>query len=243
MMALVGRLVWALLLGSATVAAQSSGQGDLTAQGASKLQQDAEGARKGAEQGDAKQQAALAFYYQFGLGVKKDNAEAANWYHRAVEQGYTPALYQLFGMCRNHSTTARECAYVLESLRPLAENGNPVAQYDLGRLLEEGLGLPQDFGPSRNYSEAATYYRKSAEQGNWEAQMSLGQLYENGRGVPQDFVLAHMWLNLAAAAGPTLMQEGLAKEREAVASLMTQDQIAEAQRLAREWKPTIAPQR
>ena len=52
------------------------------------------------------------------------------------------------------------------------------------------------------------------------------------RGVPPDIVLAHMWWNLAAAQG----NETAKKNRDKAASQMTPDQLAEAQRLAREWK-------
>ena len=55
-------------------------------------------------------------------------------------------------------------------------------------------------------------------------------MYTQGRGVPQDYTLAHMWLNLASAAG----YEDAAKTRDTVAAQMTPAQIAEAQRLARE---------
>jgi hypothetical protein len=49
--------------------------------------------------------------------------------------------------------------------------------------------------------------------------------------VPQDYVLAHMWFNLAAAQVP------VAVFRDDIASKMSAAQIAEAQKLAREWKP------
>ena len=52
-----------------------------------------------------------------------------------------------------------------------------------------------------------------------------------GRGVPEDYVLAHMWFNLAAAQSEELAVSG----RDIVARRMTPAQIAEAQRLAREW--------
>ena len=63
-------------------------------------------------------------------------------------------------------------------------------------------------------------------------------MYAKGLGVPQDHVLAHKWLNLAAAQKPSL---SYGKERDQLARNMTPDQIAEAQKLAREWKP--APER
>ncbi len=77
-----------------------------------------------------------------------------------------------------------------------------------------------------------------AEQGDASAQDSLGTAYVKGDGVPQDYVLAHMWFNLAAALG----NEAARESRDAVAKVMTPDQIAEAQRLARQWKPVVAAQ-
>jgi TPR repeat protein len=62
----------------------------------------------------------------------------------------------------------------------------------------------------------------------------LGLVYEIGQGVPQDYVRAYMWYHLAAARGN---QEAL-RNRDDAAQHMTSAQIAEAQKLAREWKPT-----
>jgi len=55
--------------------------------------------------------------------------------------------------------------------------------------------------------------------------------------VPQDFVQAHMWYNLAASDLTGDDRELAAKNRDSLAEEMTSEQIAEAQRLAREWKP------
>jgi TPR repeat protein len=69
------------------------------------------------------------------------------------------------------------------------------------------------------------------------AQSNLGFAYRDGEGVPQDYVQAHMWLNLAAAqAKPD--DRVAAEARDKLVAKMTSAQIAEAQRLAREWKPT-----
>jgi TPR repeat protein len=58
-------------------------------------------------------------------------------------------------------------------------------------------------------------------------------MYIKGQGVPQNYVRAHMWLNLAAARG----KEYAKRVRDIVAKKMTPARIAEAQRLAREWRP------
>ena len=75
-----------------------------------------------------------------------------------------------------------------------------------------------------------------AEQGNADAQYNLGARYAYGSGVPQDDVQAHIWYNLAASRLQTdLLRESSARSRDEVAKRMTPEQIAEAQRLAREW--------
>jgi len=74
---------------------------------------------------------------------------------------------------------------------------------------------------------------KAAEQGCAGAQYNFGVMYHKGLGVPQDYVMAHMWFSLAAAQA----HEDAIKIRDMVAARMTREQIAEAERLAREWKP------
>ncbi len=90
----------------------------------------------------------------------------------------------------------------------------------------------------QNYVEAARWYRKGSDQGNADAQAALGMLCFLGKGVPRDIVFAHMWLNLAASRSPVGFQKGASELGDQVAAAMTPAQIAEAQRLAREWKPT-----
>jgi hypothetical protein len=80
--------------------------------------------------------------------------------------------------------------------------------------------------------ESIDELRARAEQGDADAQFYLGVMYTNGRGVPQDDVQAYMWFNLSAALG---QGEDAVKARDRVASRLTPDQRAEAQRLAREW--------
>ncbi len=77
------------------------------------------------------------------------------------------------------------------------------------------------------------WYRLAADQGDADAQTDLGLMYGLGQGVPQDYALAHMWWNIAAAQGDKVAQ----KNRDLAARHMTSDQIAEAERWAREWKP------
>ncbi len=98
-------------------------------------------------------------------------------------------------------------------------------------MYESGRGVPRD------YAEALRLYQLAAEQGHAVAQCNLGVMYSSGRGVPQDYVQAHMWFNLAASRAPASERDEAIKMRNVAASNMTPAQIAEAQKLAREWKP------
>ena len=108
-----------------------------------------------------------------------------------------------------------------------ANQGNAIAQCSIGVMYGTGRGVPQDD------VQAVKWFRLAADQGFAEAQFNLGGMYGSGQGVPQDFVQAHMWFNLAAAQG----NENGKKGRDLVAKKMTPQQIAQAQELARNWKP------
>ncbi len=83
-------------------------------------------------------------------------------------------------------------------------------------------------------------YKPLAEQGVALAQFNLGIRYDQSRGVPKDDVQAYMWFNLAAAQGDedAAFTDGRREDaelRDKLAKSMTPDQIAEAQKLSREW--------
>ena len=127
----------------------------------------------------------------------------------------------------DYSEAARWC-------RLGAEQGDHKAQFMLGGLYANGKGVPQD------HAEAAKWWSLAAEQGAAPAQNNLASAYALGEGVPQDYVLAHMWYNLASSRFPASAgnwRSSAARLRDLTAARMTPAQIAEAQKLAREWKP------
>ena len=109
-----------------------------------------------------------------------------------------------------------------------AASGDLLAEFSLGVLSARGLGAPKD------YVEAERWFRKAAEGGLAAAEFNLGVLYAHGLGVPQDYVLAHLWFGLAAAQG----EEGAKAALDEAAAIMAPSEIAEAERLANDWKPS-----
>jgi uncharacterized protein len=84
-------------------------------------------------------------------------------------------------------------------------------------------------------SECCLEENKDAEteqkQDDADALFVLGNRYSTGRDVEQDLIAAHKWFNLAAMMG----HEGAFAARADLASEMTSEQVAEAQRQARAW--------
>ena len=79
--------------------------------------------------------------------------------------------------------------------------------------------------------DALSQYETDAKQGRADALYNLGLAYSTGQGVSVDFVAAHKWFNLAAMKGVELAKSWRAQ----ISSEMNAGQIAEAQKLAREW--------
>jgi uncharacterized protein len=121
----------------------------------------------------------------------------------------------------------KDYATALRLFRSLAEQRDATAQEHLGVMYENGQGVPQD------YAEAVLWYHRAANQGLKTAQWNLGVMYQTGYGAQQDYVQAHMWYNLSAAQG----WGPAAENRTMLEKAMTPAQVAEAQKLAREWKP------
>jgi len=128
----------------------------------------------------------------------------------------------------------RDYKAALEWHRKAALQGKADAQYVVGAMYYTGNAVPQD------QRTAVQWFRRAAEQGHPDAQQALGLMTRyHVAGVQQDMVIAYMLWNLAAAGG----NANAVEQRAAIARLMTQEQLDEAQALSRNWKPgTPLPQ-
>ena len=75
------------------------------------------------------------------------------------------------------------------------EVGEPNAQYIIGEMYYNGLGVKKD------HAEAAIWIRKAADQGLSEAQFVIGHMYYYGLGVKEDPEEALIWCRKAAGKG------------------------------------------
>jgi TPR repeat protein len=140
----------------------------------------------------------------------------------------------LLGLVYYHGPAGRpNHGEALTWFRRAAEQGDATAQFQLGLMFSEGQGVPQD------YAEAAKWFQRAADQGDAQAQYNLGISHARGQGGEPDNVSAYMWFNLAAARFPPsdIRHDTAVASRDLVAKQMTREQIAEAQKRAREWMP------
>lgn len=125
-------------------------------------------------------------------------------------------------------------AKAMEILRPLAEAGDPAAQYRVGWMYDTAQGVPEDI------AEADRWFLAAAEKGHADAMYSLCQDYALGGGnIQKDSQSAYVWCALAAAAYKTAKRPEAVSNAEATLGLvsgkLTADQLTEAKAQITRW--------
>jgi TPR repeat protein len=97
----------------------------------------------------------------------------------------------------------KDYAQALSWFRKAADQGDAIAQFMVGDMYDDGIGVTPDYG------QALSWYRKAADQGYAGAQNNLGVMYQRGHGVPQDYQQAMMWYRKAADQGDANAQSSV----------------------------------
>lgn len=148
-----------------------------------------------------------------------------------ADQGDVAAQYLLGLMYATGEGAPKDDAQVTAWYRKAAEQGHIAASFGLS------LKATGDVAPRpEDLTEVLTWYSAAAELGQPGAQYGLGILYTNGLGVPEDHVVAHKWTNLAASRVAGANGEEYTQTRDALARVLTPEQLVEARRLAKEWQ-------
>ena len=155
-----------------------------------------------------------------------DAAAAFKLFKPLAEEGDASAQFWLGQMYDLGKGVQQNLSEASLWYRRAAEQGNVMAQHNLGHMYESGEGTKVS---EYSLTAAASWYRRAAERDYKPSQSNLGALYAAGRGVRRDFVEAYMWMLLAGAIADN--------NREALGKRMTPQQIATAERQAKEWKP------
>jgi uncharacterized protein len=167
--------------------------------------------------------------FQAGMDAnnREDYATALREWRPLAEKGDALAQYNLGVLYRKGRGVTQDDVQARKWYDKAAVQGHAKAQYNLGTLYFNGEGVPKD------YKQALRWFRLAADQGEAVAQTKIAIMYEDAQGVPHDLVQAYKWYSLAITSGDkpaTLLRNTLADH-------MTEAQIAEAKKLAQEWKP------
>lgn len=149
--------------------------------------------------------------------------------------GDATAQVELGRMYMNGRGVPQDASQGVMWLGKAAEQEHPYAQYILGVLYSHGSDVPKD------ERKALSWFTKAATQGNVSAQVFLGGIYANGAlGVTKSAITAYIWWSTAAIGANAAKDAELAalvtKQRDTLATTMTAAQIAEANKLAKQWQ-------
>ena len=138
-----------------------------------------------------------------------------------------------------------------------AVQGNPRAQYNLGLMYKNGIGVKKDFnealgwfilgsnndhmlskyalglmyykgeGVSKNYSKAMNLFLDASFMGHPASQINVGNMYYFGEGVGKNYPKAHMWWSFAKEKGVDAAFSNLTM----IENKMNNTQLLEAQKL------------
>ena len=194
--------------------------------------------QKAADQGNIDAENNLGACYANGFGLAQDKTEADKWYHKAAEQEFNETKFlagQGDAKAQFNVGLAYNIGDVVEKnwdeaivwYLKAAKQGYVYAQNNLAVCYARGSEKVQD------KVQAAKWYYRAAKQGLAASQNALGSCYANGEGLPKDYVEAYKWVNLAAAQA----NEDARGNLSIIEQWMTPEQIAQAQELAREFKP------
>ena len=126
-----------------------------------------------AKKGNAEAQFKVGEMYETGFGVKEDKTEAMSWITKAANQGHETAGFKLLYLDieKNGVNNANKAKF--EVMKTKANEGNPQAQYYIGKMYSRGVGV------KRNSNKAIGWLNKAALVGVLEAEREVRMVREN----------------------------------------------------------------
>lgn len=180
-----------------------------------------------AAQGNSEARLDIGFRHFFGIGVKRNDAEARKWFGQAAKQNHPRAQHALGDMYRMGRGGPKGLGEALELYEKAARGGYSESHYLLGVAYMTGR-----FGVKRDDRVAVRHFRNAAERGHPEAQLGLAlMLIKSVNGI-RDPVEAYAWAAIAVESGATRAELLLLDIR----SDLTPDELQDADRRAGELR-------
>lgn len=171
----------------------------------------------------------LAQFYDKGLLVEKDSKKAMSLYEKSALNGSEDSNIYLFNYYLDNDDVSHEhFQRALDWFQKAANTpDNPIANYALAHMYQEGLGVDVSMQIAEEYykkaadqnfvlayerlgdlylnsqdpkkvTDALMLFQRSANEDIPAAQYKLGYMYETGLGAKQDYETAKFWYSRAA---------------------------------------------
>ena len=147
----------------------------------------------------------------------------------AAEQGDAEAQFSLSERYYFGNGVRKDHQQSVYWLQKAAEQGYVMAQSYLAVRYNTGEGVDQ------NYEQAFYWWQQAANQGYALSQSCLADCYYHGLGVPVDYVQSYMWCQISFTLGEEFVKSATTETLRRLKSKITEDQIAQGQKLADEW--------
>jgi TPR repeat protein len=184
-----------------------------------------------AEAGDARAQVMVGFLTRAGAGTARDEALAVRWFEKAAAQGSAEGEAALGVAYFTGRGVARDYAQALSWFTRAADHGDASAQANLGLMHLEGHGVDRD------ETTAVRWFEKAAELDESRAQIQLGIFNAQGQaGVAKNLMRALFWFTVVARKSDDDLASTAMNLGNGIIEEMTDDDVMEAQRLARAWR-------
>lgn len=190
----------------------------------------------------------LAATVAFGLGLapalagykegreayeKRDFASAWKELEPLAKQGNADAMFLVGSMHHMGMGVPPSYKDAAEWYRKAADAGKLDAIFTMGVVYEGGIGLP------RNGKESFAWYKKSADRGFYPGQLKVANMYAKGQGTKKDPAASYLWYAIAERFSPRTGNDRFEIPiiKDKLSALMTKEQVADADRKAKAWKP------
>jgi TPR repeat protein len=147
--------------------------------------------RKAADKGSTSAMVELGVLYGAGTGVARDEAQARKLFERAAAAGNPRGISNMAALGGGAPADPVQTRGLLAK----AGETNPEAQYQLGRMIADGVGGPKDDATAR------ALFEKAAAQNHPAALERMGAFTLEGRGGDKDATAAKAYYEKAAALG------------------------------------------
>jgi TPR repeat protein len=145
-----------------------------------------------AQLGHARSMNTVGLMYKRGRGVQANGNEAAIWFERAGNAGYTQGWYNLGLHYKGMRPPSQDFVKAYENFSRGTTEGDSLCVFLKGYMLYKGFGCNQD------YAQASVLFQVAANKGVSNSMYFLGLCFRNGYGLDANADSAQYWLQLAA---------------------------------------------